>query len=233
LAALGLTPTTTLPAGFDPGDSLLLSIPGHARQREVIEQLLAQSVPSPRRAVLASVTGYYGPAVAGPVSEETPPGEDERSASIARTEQLFLAWAGSAGVILRLGGLYYPSRGPFAALARRGQVARPGPPDKIMALIHYDDAAAATMAALTHPAPEPVYLAVTTPCPTRQEFYRLACARLGLPEPDYASPAGRPPLRYDVTRLRRDLLPVPAYPDWRAALEYRPHPRYDEEQGQQ
>jgi nucleoside-diphosphate-sugar epimerase len=124
----------------------------------------------------------------------------------------------TTGVVLRCGGLYNHQRGPFTALARRGKVTRQAPADKTMALIHYDDVAAAVVAALRHPAPEPVYLAVTPPCPSRQEFYQLACDRLGLPLPFFDPPTGLPPVSYDVTSLRRDLLPTPAYPDWRMAI---------------
>jgi len=103
------------------------------------------------------------------------------------------------------------------SLARRG--APPlRPPDKALALIHYDDAASAAFAALIHPKPERAYLGVTPPCPTRDEFYRLACKMLNLQEPVFGAPIGHPPAEYDVTRLRRDLLPQPAFPDWRAAL---------------
>jgi hypothetical protein len=61
-------------------------------------------------------------------------------------------------------------------------------------------------------------LAVTLPCPTRQEFYRAACQVLELDEPVFAPPSGQPPAQYDISRLRRDLLSQPVYPDWRAAL---------------
>jgi nucleoside-diphosphate-sugar epimerase len=152
------------------------------------------------------------------VYEDTPPGEEARATEIARVEQLFRQWAGSRGVILRLGGLYCPGRGPFSALARRRSF-RLGPPDKTLALIHYADAATATWAALRHPAPEPVYLAVTPPCPTRYDFYQAACRQLNLPEPTFSEPLRQPLTQYDVTRLRRDLLPQPAYPDWRAVFE--------------
>ncbi len=156
--------------------------------------------------------------IQGMVNEDTPPGDDPRSASIAATERAFNAWTAGNGVVLRLGGLYSRGRGPMSGLARRG-APRLRPPDKALALIHYDDAAAAVNAGLQHPQPENVYLAVTPPCPTRQEFYELACRLLGLPAPGFAPPLGQPPATFDVTRLRRDLLPKPAYPDWHAALE--------------
>lgn len=198
-----------------PGDALLLSLPGYANQEMALELLAA--TPPPARAVLVSSTAYYGPAY-GRVDENTPGGDEARAGRVAAVERAFQSWSGSAGVIMRLGGLYRPGRGPLAALARRGQPPLK-PPDKTLALIHYDDAAAATVAALQHPAPDRVYLAVTPPCPTRREFYWQACRRLGLPAPRFDEPTGRPPAQYDVTRLRRDLLAQPTHPDWREALE--------------
>ena len=161
---------------------------------------------------------YYGPRASGLITEETPPGADSRAASIAEAEQTFRNWAGTAGVVVRCGGLYSAERGPMPALARRGQP-KLRPPDKTLALIHYDDAARAVFEALRHPSPRPVYLLISVPCPTRREFYRLACQKLGLPPPQFSEPLATPPAVYDVTRLRQDLLAQPAFPDWRSALE--------------
>lgn len=196
-------------------DMLLLALPGHANQKMAVE-LLADTSP-PARVVLLSSTAYYGWA-SGHVDEDTPPGSGRRALNVAAVERAFQTWAGSAGIIVRLGGLYRRGRGPLAALARRG-APRLRPPDKTLALIHYDDAATIVEAALHHPSPQSVYLAVTPPCPTRREFYEAACRRLGLNEPEFNQPIGKPPAQYDVTRLRHDLLSQPAYPDWQAALE--------------
>lgn len=223
LRSWGIEPHTGAPAArIRPDDHLLLALPGHRTQQEAVQRLIAAQIEPPARALFISVTAIYGN-TAGSLREETPPGSDDRSAAIAAAEQLFRDWAGTRGVILRLGGLYCDGRGPFSALARRGSVTRQAPPNKTMALLHYEDAAAAVVAALNHPAPEAVYLAVTPPCPTRQEFYRAACAKLGLPEPGYAPPLAAPSVQFDVTRLRRDLLPAPDYPDWRAALVFSSH----------
>jgi len=219
LQAMGAEPALGSPVGLlAPNDALLMSLPGHKTQREAIETLLRSNTPPPARTVLISTTGYYGTAPQGVINEESPQGQGERSASIAGTEQAFLNWAGSTGVILRLGGLYGLGRGPIYALARRG-APKILPPNKALALVHYTDVAAAVCAALQHASPETVYLCVTPPCPTREEFYRLACQKLELPEPVFADPLPHPPAGYDVSRLRRDLLPEPAYPSWRAALE--------------
>jgi nucleoside-diphosphate-sugar epimerase len=215
LAGWGIEPYLGSPARLlQPDDALLLALPGHEQQLAAVTALC--SLPPPARLVLLSSTGYYGPA-SGRISEDTPAGPGQRPAAIAATEQAFLAWAGGRGVVIRLAGLYHSSRGPFNILAKGG-TPRLGPPDKILSLIHYDDAARATLAALRHPDPAAIYLAVTPPCPTRQEFYRLACPRLQREAPVFSTPLNQPPAFFEVTRLRRDLLPQPAYPDWRAAL---------------
>jgi nucleoside-diphosphate-sugar epimerase len=197
------------------GDALLLAIPGHVAQGEAIAALSDTS--PPRRAVLISSTGYYGMGLSGVVDEGTPPGDSDRSHAIAATERSFLDWAGRSGVVFRCGGLYRPGRGPFSAFARSHQVP-PRPPDGKMALIHYEDVATATLAALSLPDAESVYLVLTPPCPTRRAFYEAASRVLRLSAPSLVSPRGLPPAEYDVSRLRRDLLPQAAYPDWRAAL---------------
>jgi nucleoside-diphosphate-sugar epimerase len=197
-----------------PDDVLLLALPGNANQQAAVDAL--QHTPPPARAVLISSTGYYG-TPAGRVDEDTPCGETPRARSVEAAEQTFRTWAGPSGVVIRCGGLYRPGRGPMSALLRRGTVPE-GAPNRTLALIHYVDAARATLAALRHPAPEATYVGVVPPCPTRHEFYTRACAVAGLPEPVFTSFLPHPPAEYDVKRLIRDLLPEPAHPDWRDAL---------------
>lgn len=195
-------------------DRLLIALPGTAAKAGALSALA--TVAPPRRALLISTTGYYQPP-SGVVDETSPAGSSARAQRIAALERDFLQWAGDGGVIVRLGGLYGPGRGPMAALARRG-TAPQKPPNKTLPLIHYRDAARAVFAALQHPQPAPVYLAVTPPCPTRRQFYEAACAHLDLEVPAFDDPLPGDRATYDVSRLRRDLLPDPAYPDWRAVL---------------
>lgn len=211
----GMTPLVdSAPGLLAPDDALLLALPGSANQHAAVGALA--NTPPPARAVLISSTGYYGSAH-GRIDADTPHGDEAHAAVVAAAELAFRAWAGAGGVVLRLGGLYRRGRGPFAALLRRG-TAPLGPPDKTLALVHYDDAATATLAALQHPSPEATYVVVVPPCPTRREFYLHACGVAGLPEPTFEAPLGLPPADYDVIRLRRDLLPTPTHPDWRDAL---------------
>lgn len=203
------------PGLLGPDDRLLLALPGSEKQIMATSTLSTR--PPPARVVLISSTGYYGTAH-GHVDEDTPPAILEPHAGlVAASEATFRAWTGDRGVILRTGGLYRPGRGPLSALQRSG-APPPGPPDKTLALVHYDDAAAAATAALLHASPQQVYLNVTPPCPTREAFYTAACVMLDLPLPTFGKKLGRPETAYDVARLRADLLPVPAHPRWQEAL---------------
>ncbi len=197
-----------------PDDAVLLALPGVDNQIMAVGALRAAGAP-PARVVLISSTGYYGFA-SGRVDEGARPADQPRAARIAALETVFRGWA-PEGVVLRMGGLYRAGRGPFSALQRRGQPP-PGPPDKTLALIHYDDATTATFAALGHDAPRPVYLCVVPPCPTRQDFYLAACVILELPLPTFEPARKRPPAEYDARRMTEDLLPTPAWPRWQAAL---------------
>lgn len=203
------------PGLFGPEDVLLLALPGNANQKAAVEALV--QTPLPARAVFISSTGYYG-TPQGIVNEDTPQGDTAHAIDVAAAETAFRNWAGKQGVILRLGGLYRQGRGPLSALQRRGTVP-PGAPNRTLALIHYTDAATVTLSALAHAAPEPLYVCVVPPCPTRQEFYLGACRALGLTEPTFDAPLEHPPAEYDVARMQRDLLPSPVHPDWHDALE--------------
>ena len=199
---------------LQPDDALLLAIPGYAAQAEAIAQLTG--TPPPKRAVLISSTGYYGPSVRGPIAPDSPAGPEERAQNIAATENAFRQWAGDGGVVIRFGGLHRPGRGPITPLARRG-TPPPGPPNKLLTLIHYDDAAIATVQALVLPNPAPTYIGFTLPSPTRQDYYTAACESLQLAPPTFTEAVANPP-QYDLERFQMDLLPHPTHPDWHEAL---------------
>ena len=214
LRRAGVEPRRGAPSEIAPDDRLLLALPGNAAQLQAIKALAG--TPPPRRAVLISSTGYYG-GRGGLVDADTPPGETPRAQAVAGVEATFRAWAGEAGVILRLGGLYRRGRGPLSAFRKRGH-APTGPGDKTLALIHYDDAATAAFAVLGHGTPRDTYLGVTPPCPTRREFYLAASVLLGLNLPSIGCDTGQPPAKYGVEALRADILSAPAHPRWQEAL---------------
>lgn len=200
---------------LQPDDTFLLALPGYAAQREAISQLI--DTPAPQRAVLISSTGYYGPNAQGVITPDTPPGPEDRPQKIAKTEEDFRQWAGLAGIVIRFGGLHRPGRGPITPLARRRTVPS-GPPNKVLALIHYDDAAIATVKTLEIPNPAATYIGITLPSPTRQDYYTAACHSLGIDPPTFTKAIANPP-QYDIAAFQADLLPQPIHPDWREALQ--------------
>ena len=131
-------------------DALLCAIAGSAAQYEAIASL--REVTPPLTAVLISSVGYYDHPH-GPTDETTALGTSPHAMRIAKAEAIFQEWMGGSGTILRLGGLYRPGRGPMSALIRRGSPP-PGPPDRTLALIHYEDAAEAVFNALSRPPPQ-------------------------------------------------------------------------------
>jgi len=217
LKRIGIEPSTQLiiPESCRHG-AVLLSVAGSQNQLSVIRQLESLNA-SFRRAVLCSTTGVYDPPLEV-LHEGSPLGTSARAQAAREAEQAFLGWAGEMGVMLRFGGLYRRGRGPVSALIRT-EAPRMGPPDRVLGLIHYDDAAEATVQALSRDSVRPLYLAVTPPCPTRKEFYTEACARHRLPPPKFGAPIGGAGGGYDVNPLRTELLPELQWPDWRSALD--------------
>src|SRR5262249_8342169 len=66
----------------------------------------------------------------------------------------------------------------------------PGDPEKILNLIHIDDAAQTVVAALRAVAPDDVYLVSDDRPVTRREYYSLAANLLGSPAPRFAPSEG-------------------------------------------
>ena len=196
-------------------DLLVLSLPGHALQHEAVTALRKNRV-VPQRAVLISSTGIYGDAT-GIINEETPADSAERAQAISRLENDFLDWMGDRGVVFRCGGLYSERRGPFFAFQRK-KILPDKPANRPLPLVHDEDVARSIRVALIRPNPSPIYLVVTPPAPTRREFYSTVCQTLGWADPIFANNDPYPPTEYDVTKLRRELLPEPIHPDWREGL---------------
>ncbi|MEM7251255.1 MAG: hypothetical protein AAF493_07530 [Pseudomonadota bacterium] len=192
-------------------DYLLISLPGNRAQHQAVQTLVNTRC---ARSVFVSSTGFFGKP-SGIVNEQTPAGDSEHAKNIAHAEHAFRQWVGNRGSVIRLGGLYRPDRGPMSALIRRGYPP-PGPGDRTLGLIHYDDAAQGIVNAFETSELETLYVGVTVPCPSREAFYQLACASAGLPPPTFDQVFGKPLAQYDTARWQT-LVPEPRYPDWRAA----------------
>ena len=178
------------------------------------------------RFVYASSTGVYGQTDGEWVDEDTPPHPRTESDKVClEAEQRLRNWTekrhGAAqSVILRFAGLYGPGRVVRRALIERGE-SIPGDPSKLFNLIHIEDTATVAMAALSVPAPDPLYLVSDDRPVTRLEYYSLLAALLNAPAPTFVPPlAGGPDEARDTTskrvanhRMKSQLAVALAYPD--------------------
>lgn len=183
LVALGARPTTEWPA-LQPGDHLVIAIPGSAAQADAIDRL-ARGV-CPARVVLVGTVGFHAP-YAGVITPSSPPGSSPRAMAAGSAEAKLRAWAPDA-VVVRCGGLWCEGRGPAAAFARTG-AAPLGPPDAPLPLIAYDEAASLVLRALGEARPPAVVLGVTEQ-PTREQYYRELASSLGVTPPAFDAPTG-------------------------------------------
>ena len=197
LRKLGARPTTSWE---ELTTNLVISLPGSALQAEALERLRGRPV---ERAVYVSTVGFHFP-YKGNVHAGSCPGSSERASVAAMAEQRFSEWAGSRGVILRLGGLHAAGRGPSAVFQRRGTV-RATPGNARLPLIHYADAAQRVMAALEGRT-ESVVLGVSE-APKRRHYYTTLAQRHGLQTPDFE--ADQEAFDFDVGPAR-SLLSQPA-----------------------
>jgi nucleoside-diphosphate-sugar epimerase len=145
------------------------------------------------RFVYASSTGVYGQAEGEWVDEATPAAPRNESGKIClEAEECLHRWAqrrdiAQPGVVLRFAGLYGPGRVVRRTLIEQGE-AIPGDPDKLLNLIHIDDAARAVMAALAVDSLDPIYLVSDDRPVTRREYYSLTATLLGAPAPRFVPP---------------------------------------------
>jgi len=160
------------------------------------------------RFVQASSTGVYGQTGGEWVDEESPARPIFQSGKIIlEAEECVRHWASKCGdllraIVIRYAGLYGPDRIVRLGLVKSGEPI-PGDPDKLLNLIHIDDAAQAAVAALTILAPEPVYLACDDRPVTRREYYAQVATLVGAPYPRFEPPQpGSPEEARDATSKR-------------------------------
>ncbi|WP_165067573.1 NAD-dependent epimerase/dehydratase family protein [Paludisphaera rhizosphaerae] len=188
--------------------------------RNVLERL-PQGV---SRLVYISSTSVYGNDDGGWVDEETPAVPITEAGRICLdAEHALTEWAGRSGVstvVVRCSGLYGPGRIIRRTLIARGEPI-PGDPERTLSLIHIDDAARASAAALDAPSPGPLYLASDDRPLPRREYYRVVADCLNAPVPTYVPPVpGSPEAARDVVdrrisnhRIKDELGLALRYPD--------------------
>lgn len=141
--------------------------------------------------VYASSTGVYGGDDGGWVDEDSPTGpRTESGRACLDAEGVirdFEADGRLPATILRYSGLYGPDR-----LMRREALIRGeeiiGDPEKILNLVHIDDAATAAVTALDRARGGELYLVSDDRPAPRREYYRLAAEALKAPVPRFRPP---------------------------------------------
>ncbi len=160
------------------------------------------------RFVYASSTGVYGQTEGEWVDPETRPDPRTESGKIClEAEERLSEWdrkrdGSTSVVVLRFAGLYGPGRVVRSSLIARGDPIK-GDPSKLLNLIHIDDAARASVAALAIPNPDPIYLVSDDRPVTRLEYYLMVASLLGAPKPRFVTPeAGSLEMGRDATSKR-------------------------------
>jgi hypothetical protein len=235
LAALGADPHLWSDLGTRwwrdclPESLLLISVAGADSQLEVLAGLRAalrggdagpnDSILGPRFALHISSTGVYARAPRSAIGDDSALANSPRAQKLLEVERLFAASFAGSTCSLRAGGLYRAGRGPFPAFARRRTL--PGSDlDQPIALIHYDDLAAAAVSVLeADGAINGAMAAFVEPVPVRGRFYFEAALRLGLSELA-ESLVGYRDAEVPVKGLRfADIvLQHPLHPHWQDAL---------------
>ncbi len=159
--------------------------------QNVLERLNRSGVVE--RFVQASSTGVYGQTLGEWVDEESPTRPLFQSGKIVlEAEERVRHWAGQrcgspTAIVIRYAGLYGPDRIVRLGLVKSGEPI-PGDPDKLLNLIHIDDAARVADAALAAVAPDPLYVACDDRPVTRREYYAVVATLVGAPAPRFEPP---------------------------------------------
>lgn len=181
------------------------------------------------RLVYASSTGVYGQDDGGWVDEDSPTDPTHESGRVVLDAETMLKEAaarlGLPVVIVRFSGLYGPGRIPRRVALERGEPIV-GDPERPLNLVHVDDAAEATIAALDRGEPGRTYLVSDDRPIARREYYATVAKLLGAPAPRFVQPEPGSPeaLREESSkrisnhRMRIELGVSLAYPDINAGL---------------
>lgn len=174
--------------------------------------------------VYASSTGVYARDDGGWVDEDYPAEPRHEAGRVClEGEEVVREYARERGlqaIILRFSGLYGPGR-----VMRKASLAQGDPivgdPAKWLNVIHVDDAAAATVAALDQGRPGRTYVVSDDRPVERREFYGRVSEQLGYPPPRFVLPEpGSPEAAREESnkraanrRMREELGVELTYPD--------------------
>jgi hypothetical protein len=170
LAAAGARPRLRADAPPLPASNVLIALPPSAVEDYAAEAARAAALWSRTgRLLLISSTAVYAEQDGGLCGEDAPLADHARAARLLQAEHAVLAVGGS---VLRLVGLYDGERGPHRVYLRAERSDQR--PDGLVNLIHYDDAAALCLAALTRGAAGAIYLGCDDQPVTRRQLLSAA-----------------------------------------------------------
>ncbi len=151
-----------------------------------------------QRLVLVGSTAVWPPADAGNpglwVDERTPTRPDSfRGDAIVRAETLLRDWLPGRSTVLRLGGIYGPSRTRLLDGLRAGKLVAPDGPGHWSNRIHIDDAASACLHLLRLPNPAACYIGTDGHPTDKAWFYDRLAELLSVPHPlrETMAPTGK------------------------------------------
>lgn len=209
---------------------------GAERYREVYAEGLRNLVDwlaasPPQRFVYTSSTSVYGQTDGSVVDETSPTQPTEETGQIlVEAEEVLLAAVRERqfpAVVLRLAGIYGPGRGYWLKQFIRGEARLEGSVDRVLNMIHRDDAAEAITAALQRGRPGEVYNVVDDEPVSQLTLYQWLSERLGRPLPPFVSQSARQDRKRGMTnkrvsnyKLKKQLLAALRYPTFREGFEF-------------
>ncbi len=198
---------------------------GSSRRETYVEGLrrVLPAIPAEAEVVYVSSTGVYHQDGGVWVDEFSPARPQSEGGRAHLEAESLLCRTRRSGigktVVLRMAGLYGPSRVPRLAAMR------PGVPlaikDGFLNLIHQRDAVRAILGAWNQPEAQPLYVVSDGTPVCRRDFYREVAKHLGLRELEFTEgPGGRSEgsKRVWSARMQRDLVPRLEYPSFREGL---------------
>lgn len=150
---------------------------------------LLGALAAPGRLVFVSSSSVFGQDDGSWVDEDSPVSDEGFSRRHLLAGERLIREAG--GTVLRLTGIYGPGRERLVDSVREGRATFAEGEDEWTNRIHADDAAAALVALLRHPEPEPLYLGVDDEPSRRREVLEWLAERLGAPAPRAVAPGER------------------------------------------
>ncbi|HZZ72472.1 MAG TPA: SDR family oxidoreductase [Pirellulales bacterium] len=222
-ALADLSPTTVLYAvGYDRGG-------GHAMSEVYIEGLqnvLAALPPTTGSLIYVSSTGVYGN-FAGDWIDETAPCQPERDGGrvcLAAEQALQAHPLGAISIILRMAGIYGPSRIPRRADLEAGRPLAV-PEQGWLNLIHVADAAAIILNVERRGRAGETYLVADGHPVQRGDYFRELARLLSAPPPRFVAAEETPAQdraasnkRISIAKLQREIEPVFQFPSYREGL---------------